>query len=109
MFVYEVDKIEFDHRPAIIMRPVNEAGDDYVPAQNDSRFIDALHASPCHLKRTIGRAPGAEKTVTTIGSDIWLKKKFDRLEGRTKQGPKARIQSRPFPKQKRGFGERRGE
>jgi hypothetical protein len=100
------DKIEHDHRPALIARPVNDAGDDYDPPQNDPRFIDALHARPCHIKRTIGRQPGAEKTVTTKGSDIWLKTKFDRLEGRTKQRPKAKIPSRPFSKG-RGFERRK--
>lgn len=94
------DKIEYDHRPAIISRPVDEAGDDYVPAQNDPAFIDALH-KPCHLQRTVGRFAGAEKTATTKGSDIWLKSKFNRLEGRTKQRPKAKIPSRPNPWPKR--------
>ena len=46
----------------------------------------------------VGRKADAEKTVTTKGSDIWLKSKFNRLEGRTKQRPKAKIPSRPFGK-----------
>lgn len=97
----EGDKIEYDHRPAIIARAVNVNGDDYHPPQNDHDFIDALH-KPCHLSRTVGRLPGAEKTVTTKGSDVWLKAKFNRLEGRTKpkrkhQWPKGRkIRSRGF-------------
>jgi len=95
------DKVEFDHRPALIMRPVNAAGTDYDPPQNDPNFIEAVHKTPCHLKRTVGRQPGAEKTVTTKGSDVWLKKKFDRLEGRTKTGPKAKIANRGFPKKQR--------
>lgn len=95
------EKIQFDHRPAIISRPVNADGTDYVPPQLDPVYIDATHV-PCHLKRTIGRIPGAEKTVTTKGSDIWLKKKFDRLEGRTKTKPKQKIPARknPWPKRK---------
>ena len=36
------NKIEFDHRPAIIMRAVNVEGTDYHPPQNDPEFIQAL-------------------------------------------------------------------
>ena len=74
---------EYDHRPPLISRRIRADGIDYIPAQNDPKYIDALHP-PCHLRRTIGRKPGAERTVTTKGSDIGLKAKFDRLEGRTK-------------------------
>ena len=91
------DKIEYDHRPAIISRPVNAAGDDYDPPQNSPRHIEALHKA-CHLKRTVGRLPGAEKTVTTKGSDAWLAAKFRKLEGRNKPKKKAKIASRPFQK-----------
>lgn len=95
---------EFDHRPALWARPVNASGTDYEPAQNDPAFIEGLHA-PCHLKRTTGRLPGAERTITTKGSDAHLKAKFNRLEGRTKprrkvQWPTGRkIRSRGFRKQ----------
>lgn len=99
------DKIQFDHRPAIEQREVNAEWTDYIPPQLDPDFIDGLHV-PCHLKRTVGRTPGAEKTVTIKGSDAWLAKKFRRLEGRTKRRPRrtiipkgfAKIPSRPFPK-----------
>lgn len=91
--------IEFDHRPAIISRPVNAAGTDYDPPQNHPDFIEALDPS-CHQQRTTGRKPGAERTVTTKGSDVWLKSKFNRLEGRTKKRPKQKIQSRGFQKRK---------
>lgn len=97
----EQDKIEFDHRPAIILRSVNVDRTDYHPPQNDPVYIDALHAA-CHLQRTVGRLPGAEKTVTTKGSDAHLAAKFRRLEGQERK--KAKIPSRPFPKSQRGFG-----
>lgn len=90
-------KVEFDHRPSIIMRMVNVEGTDYHPPQNDPDHIDALH-SACHLRRTVGRTPGAEKTVTTKGSDAWLAKKFRKLERSEKR--KAKIPSRPFQKRK---------
>lgn len=93
------DKTEYDHRPPIVSRMVNVNGDDYHPPQNDPEFIEALH-KPCHLFRTTGRLPGAEKTVTTKGSDAWLKAKFNRLEGRTKAKRKARWASRKIPSRK---------
>ena len=97
--------VQFDHRPAIIMRMVNVDRTDYHPPQLDPEHIDGLHQK-CHLKRTVGRAPDAEKTVTTKGSDVWLAKKFRKLEGCNKPAKKAsnlaltkrKIPSRPFPK-----------
>ncbi len=94
------DLIEYDHRPSLILRPVNAEGTDYIPPQNDPEFIDPLHAK-CHLERTVGRKAGAERTVTTKGSDIGLKAKFARLEGRTKKRPKIKIPSRPFPSKRK--------
>ena len=90
---------QFDHRPALILRKINEDGTDYIPPQNDPHFIEALH-DRCHLERTTGRKRDAERTVTTKGSDIYLKAKFDRLEGRTKKRPTRKIPSRPFPKKR---------
>jgi hypothetical protein len=89
---------QFDHRPSIIMRHVNVDQTDYHPPQNDPEFIEALHAR-CHMERTVGRRRDAAKTVTTIGSDMWLKAKFARLEKPPKN--KRKIPSRPFPKSKR--------
>lgn len=95
------DPVEYDHRPPLILRAVNAAGTDYVPPQNDPDHIEALHTS-CHLKRTVGRKPNAAKTSTTLGSDVWLAKKFRRLEGRPRR--KAAIPQRRNPWPKRGFG-----
>lgn len=69
--------IEFDHRPALVNRDVNDAGTDYVPAQLDPGFIQAVHAVPCHRERTIGR--GGEKRTTVAGSDIHIRDKTKRL------------------------------
>ena len=96
-FDFNADKIEYDHRPSIIMRVVNVEGTDYHPPQNDPDYIQALHAA-CHLRRTVGRLPGAEKTATTKGSDAWLAAKFRKLEGKNKPKRKQKIPSRPFPK-----------
>lgn len=94
------DKVEFDHRPSLILREVNVTGDDYVPPQNHPAYIDALH-TPCHLKRTVGRVPGAERTVTTKGSDAHLAAKFRKLEGKNKPRKRTTIAPRGFPKVKR--------
>jgi 5-methylcytosine-specific restriction endonuclease McrA len=99
------DDIEFDHRPALEQREVNEDGTDYVPAQLDPNFIDGLH-DPCHLHRTVGRVPGAEKTVTTKGSDAWRAAKFRKLEGKNKPKFHRPIRSRGFGKQSRPFSKR---
>ena len=97
------DKVQYDHRPAIIMRPINVDGTDYHPPQNDPDFIDALHKN-CHLKRTVGRIPGAEKTITVKGSDAWLAAKFRKLEGKNKPRKRQTIAPRGFPTGKRRFG-----
>lgn len=94
------ESVEFDHRPALILRDVNSEGTDYLPPQLHTDFIEALHAT-CHLQRTVGRKPGATKTVTTKGSDAWLKKKFARLAKPKKK--KHKIASRKFPKKQRTF------
>lgn len=103
------DGVEYDHRPPIILRPINAKGSDYEPRQLDPEYIEALHPE-CHQKRTTGRKPGATKTATTLGSDIHLKTKFARLErkARTTIKPKGfggtrKIASRPFSTQKRTF------
>lgn len=69
--------LNFDHRPAIINRDVNEAGTDYVPPQLDPEFIEAIHEVPCHDERTAGR--GGERRITTAGSDIHIRDKTQRL------------------------------
>jgi hypothetical protein len=76
----ELAGLNFDHRPAIINRDVNDAGTDYVPAQLDPEYIEPTHID-CHKVRTFGL--GGEKRVTTAGSDIHTRDKVDRLvEGR---------------------------
>lgn len=98
------DKIEYDHRPALVLRKIQ--GNEYWPPQNDPSYIDALHAA-CHLKRTVGRLPGAERTVTTKGSDAHLAAKFRKLEGRNKRKPRRTIAPRGFSKIKRKIPSRK--
>jgi len=99
--VRDPNRTEYDHRPSILMRMVNVDGTDYHPPQNDPDHIEALHKA-CHLRRTVGRIPGAEKTVTTKDSDAHLRKKFNLLEGRTTKR-KYKWPSKSFPKKQKGF------
>lgn len=94
-----------DHDPALILRPYNPRIRDvaarYTPHAHDPEAL-IYREKADHQQKTTGRKPGAAKTVTTKGSDIGLKTKFARLEGRTKKPPKRKWASRPFPKG-RGF------
>lgn len=61
--------IQYDHRPPLNARPFDTEAGDFIPPQNDPLFIDAILTDE-HLYRTTGRKPGAERTVTTRGSDV---------------------------------------
>ncbi len=102
--IFPEESAQLDHDPALILRPFDPETGRYTPDANDPAYL-VYRTKPDHLRKTIGRKLDAAKTVTTKGSDIWLKAKFDRLEGRTKTRPKAKIASRPFPKVKRRFGQ----
>lgn len=98
----EIEAFQLDHDPALILRHFNPRSGKYMPRANDPAHL-VYRTKADHLQKTTGRKADAEKTVTTKGSDIWLKSKFARLEGRTKKRPKVKIQSRGFSKQKRKF------
>jgi hypothetical protein len=87
---------QLDHDPALILREFNPETGKYTPDANDPAYL--IYREPrLHLQKTIGRKADAEKTVTTKGSDIWLRDKFKRLENPSTK-PRAKIPSRPFPK-----------
>jgi hypothetical protein len=92
-----VEHPELDHDPALENRQFNPKTGKYKPDANDPRYL-IYREKLLHLQKTTGRRPGAERTVTSKGSDNWLAKKFRKLEG--KQKPKAQIPSRPFPKRR---------
>lgn len=103
--LFESKPRALDHDPALILRPYNprikDVASRYTPHAHDP---DALvyREKADHQQKTTGRKPGALRTVTTKGSDIGLKAKFARLEGRTKRRPKQKIAQRknPWPKRK---------
>ncbi len=92
--------MQLDHDPALILRKFSPRTGKYTPDANDPDFL-VYREKADHLEKTVGRKAGAERTVTTKGSDIGLKAKFARLEGRTKQRPKMKIPSRPFPSKRK--------
>lgn len=65
----DVGKINFDHRPALEARPYDTGARDFIPPQFDPVHIFAIRKAK-HDERTFGRKEGAEKTVTTRGSDV---------------------------------------
>lgn len=101
-----------DHDPALVLRAYNPRIKDvaarYTPHAHDPEAL-IYREKADHQQKTTGRKPGAERTVTTLGSDIHLKSKFARLEGKTKPKRKVPFKSRSFakgPKRKissRGF------
>ena len=100
MGMVSLSQFQLDHDPALGLRKFNEVTGEYTPRETDHRYL-VYRETAAHLEKTVGRKAGAEKTVTTKGSDIWKMKKFRRLEGPAKR--KARIPSRPFPKQRSTF------
>ncbi len=91
---------QLDHDPALSLRRYSAGHDRFYPDANDPDYLFYRYKD-LHLQKTTGRKPGAERTVTSKGSDRWLKKKFDRLEGKTKRRPKRKIPSRGFQKGRR--------
>ena len=70
--------IEFDHSPALVLRRVDEETGELIPPANDWRAIVPITKAK-HLEKTTGRKVGAERTVTTAGSDIGVGAKLKRI------------------------------
>lgn len=99
---------QLDHDPALEQRPQRRGGlgrTKYTPDANDPEHL-VYRTKAIHLMKTTGRKPGAEKTVTSKGSDVWIAQKFRKLEGRNKPRRKQKIPSRPFQKGKRKINAR---
>ena len=105
-----------DHDPALILRHYNQHAKDvaarYNPHAHNPDFL-VYRSKEDHQQKTTGRKPGAERTITTKGSDIGLKTKFARLERPKRKSrfssPPSRAKKstwpkRPFPKRKKTDG-----
>lgn len=55
----------FDHSPPLALRPVNDAGDDFVPPQHSIAHLHAICADPCNKLKTFGHS-----RATTRGGDV---------------------------------------
>lgn len=62
-----IGQVQFDHQPALELRPINPHTGDTIPAANDPDHIQMLLIAE-HKTKTFG--PGGEKRITTAGSDI---------------------------------------
>ena len=90
-------KAELDHDPALCLRKIDKKTGRYIPDANNPNHL-VYRVREEHLHKTTGRRPNSERTVTSKGSDLWLRKKWKKLESPKKS--KSRLQSRGFPKRK---------
>lgn len=115
-FGLSISDVQFDHYPALALRPHNDLTGDTIPPANDPEYINMLLVEE-HRIKTYG--PGGEKRITTAGSDSHAiakvrrlapaKSDFDRrVLAKSTDGdrpsetqPKRKIPSRPFPKRKK--------
>jgi hypothetical protein len=58
-----------DHDPALAFRPFDTEAGDFIPPQHSAEHL-VLRRKDEHREKTFGRKRGAERTVTTAGSDI---------------------------------------
>jgi hypothetical protein len=110
----EQKDLHLDHDPALVLRKFNHRTGKYSPDANHPDYL-IYREKADHQQKTTGRKPGAERTITTKGSDIGLKTKFARLERKAaksakmrmtaqrKRKEKRKIQSRSFSTEKRKF------
>lgn len=109
LFCLGLSGAQLDHDPALILRKykVDRRKPEaawFTPNANDPAHLIYRPVRE-HLEKSVGRKADAEKTVTTKGSDSWLKTKFRRLEQPRKK-PAAKIAARAKPWPKRGFARR---
>lgn len=71
------DEVQFDHDPALGLRPWNEETQDFVPPQLDPDAI-VIKTKAAHRTKTSGRK--GERRVTSYGSDQHAIAKIDRVE-----------------------------
>lgn len=73
---------DVDHRPPLNARPYDTEAGDFIPPQHAPEFLEVVkHAE--HDARTFGRKEGAERTVTTRGSDVGEAKRIRKARDTT--------------------------
>jgi hypothetical protein len=68
------DRVQFDHDPALALRPWDEEKQDFIPPQLDPEYI-VIRTEPAHDKKTNGNG------ATSFGSDKHAIAKVGALEG----------------------------
>lgn len=71
-----IEEVQFDHSPALALRPINPVTGETIPPANDPDHIEMLLVAE-HKEKTFGK--GGEKRITTAGSDIGNIAKVRRL------------------------------
>lgn len=101
-------RYNIDHRPPLQDRAYDTEAGDFIPPQHDPNSL-FIETKAKHDELTFGRKDGAEKTVTTAGSDANRRKKTrdirdreavhqDRMAAKVGQEPQPRPDQRPqFP------------
>lgn len=99
-----LDGCHFDHAHALALGGPDSVGN-----------LVAVHKD-CHDRKTFGRKPGAERTVTTAGSDVGNIAKARRLTKKQEEArrrmlargegewPKSKWPKRSFPKRRKARG-----
>ncbi len=75
---WKVSDLQYDHDPALSARPLDTETGDFIPPQHDPGHIVVMLKAD-HLHKTTGRKPGAERTVTSAGSDQHVLAKGKRM------------------------------
>lgn len=111
-FGLKIEDVQYDHNPALALRPINPHTGDTIPPANDPDFIDMLLIAE-HKEKTFGR--GGEKRITTADGDVGKIAKMDRVtaaqedfrrrmlakdQGEEPPKRKSKWASRPFPSRK---------
>ena len=108
---FKPEEVQFDHNPALGIRPWDETKQDFVPPQQDPEWI-VIRKKPDHRKKTNGSA------ATSYGSDKHAIAKIDRVSEAEEafrrrllaksdpdidapERPRSRIPSREFSRQHR--------
>ena len=112
-----IEQVQFDHAPALALRPINPETGDTIPPANDPDHIELLLITE-HKAKTFGK--GGEKRITTAGSDIHAIAKTRRLAKQQEEArrrmlakttgdePQEQIKKKPKTKwPKRSFQNRR--
>jgi hypothetical protein len=72
---------DVDHDPALCNRLLDTETGDFVPPQDDPKYL-VLRRKAEHKEKTFGRREGAAKTVTTRGSDIGEAKRTRKIRAK---------------------------